>query len=464
MTKRRTRAVALALACLLASSRAARGKDDPFDRPDRQGPAKPTSEVVTITTADAVAVQGTWWPAGDPAGPALVLVPMEGTDRTAWEPLVPALVEHRVAALAIDLRGPGLVRAPEAKAPPPLPPFHTPEFHATMHEDVTAAVRFVAEKKGRDPRRIGLAGAGMGASVALDAARRHGDLVHTLLLATPGLSYPGLPSEQHGKELPGAVHVMILGGVEDMDRGARKLLYAWQRDRDPPPLTPGKQRETKRRGVQPRIRAFAEPGAFGTRMFGRVPHVEDWIAAWFARQWDTYPRPVLYDGSVNLVGDYGDPSWAEGTPLPTGFGLTGRALRWGRKVMIGSEVDEKAVRARVRAVLRRDGRQIDVGAMVEIPSGRVEAAPLTLRTAGAQRPSVPVDALALEAQEGYEGVAPVKPSFEVEIRFPELEGTGPYEVRASLAIETEDEVQHGGTGIDPANFETWPVVPDSMPP
>jgi hypothetical protein len=106
---------------------------------------------------------------------------------------------------------------------------------------------------------------------------------------------------------------------------------------------------------------------------------------------------------------------------------------------------------------------------VDVPSGRLEAAPFTLRRDAAPRPPIPIDALALEGQPGYEGVAPVKPSFEVEIRFPELdlepgEAGGPYEVRASLVMETADEEQHGGTGIDPDDPGTWPVVPDSLAP
>jgi pimeloyl-ACP methyl ester carboxylesterase len=457
------RTAPLAPLLLLACAAPAAARGGPFDRPDPLAPPPmPPAEAVTIPADDAVEVAGTWWAAGDPDGPALVLVPMEGSTRSAWEPLVPALFEHRVAALAIDLRGPGSRRVASVKDPPPLPTFHTPEFHETMHRDVLAAIRFLVEKKGRDPRRIGVAGAGIGSAVALDAARRHGDRVHALMMVTPSLSYPGLPSEEHAKELPGAVHVILVAAVEDMDRGARRLLYTWERERNPPPLTPGLQREAKRRGVIPRIRALAQPGAFGTRVFGRVPFVEDWIAAWFARLWDTYPLPVLFEGSVDPKGDYGDPSWESGTELPAGLGVTGRALRWGRKVMVGAEVPESVAHARVRVALRRGGRQLDVGAIVSVPSGDVQASPITLRTAGAQRPSVPVEALALEGQEGYPGVAPVRPSFEVMVRFPEIEGEGPYEVRVSLAVETADEVEHGAPGIDPADPDTWPVVPDAF--
>jgi dienelactone hydrolase len=455
---------ALALAASLSA--AARAGDGPFDRPNPAEPRpRPKSETATFPTADAVTVSATWWPAGPPGGPALVLVPMEGTTRDAWDPLVPALVEHGIAALAVDLRGPSPPRVAGAKAPP-LPPAGSADFYATMHEDVAAAVRFAVEK-GADPGRVGLLGAGLGASVALDHARRAPDAVDVLALLTVGLDHPGLPSEAHAKALRGDVPVLLLSSVEDIDRGTKKLLYLWERERGPPPLTPAREREAARRGVAPRLRALAPTGVYGTRMLsGKVPHLDAWLAAWFARHWGTRPLPVLFDGSVDRAGDFGDASWEKGVPLRAGMGVTGRALRWGRRVMVGAEVPDECVAARVRLVLRRGGRQLDVSAVVNVATGTVEASALTLRD-GPPRPAVPVEALALEGQPGYEGVAPVKPSFEVEVRFPEIEdGEGgekgePYRVFASLLVERRGGDPEGDPAIHPTDPSTWPEVPDA---
>jgi pimeloyl-ACP methyl ester carboxylesterase len=479
-------AAVLAAASFLPGAPLASAED-----PGPEKPPGPFAEEVSFPTDDGMTIHGTYWsgeapppppppapsafsgragkpdaprppPASTGPKPALVLVHGEGSTRAAFGPLIPRLIEHRIPALAIDLRGHGASETQGGKRLGPLVARKDEATLASMWEDVKAAVRFLVKTRGHDPARVGAIAAGLGAAVALDAGRRHPEDWTTLMLLTPQTGWPGLDVEAWMKTfvgpIAGRIVINILSSVEDADKGPRKLLYTLEYARNPPPKTPDALKAERRRGVYPRYRGLADTGVTGTAMFGRVKQIEAWIAAWFARTWGTYPHPVLFDGSVDKVGDYADPSWEKGVTLPSGGAGVARALRWGRRMMVGGEVPMDVIAVRVRS--RASRGDVEVGQYAELDYRNASVIAQPMLHVGARHPPIEILHLLLQGDPGYEGVAPVNPSFETEIRLPPLPGKEPYEVRASWGYVRGDGTEVNAPGMDPAKPETWTVVDD----
>jgi pimeloyl-ACP methyl ester carboxylesterase len=71
--------------------------------------ATPTPQVVTVTAADGLVLQGDFYgtPDSDGEKPAVLLLHMLDSSRSAWNPLLPALIADGYNVLAVDLRGHG---------------------------------------------------------------------------------------------------------------------------------------------------------------------------------------------------------------------------------------------------------------------------------------------------------------------------------------------------------------------
>jgi hypothetical protein len=392
---------------------------------------------------------------------------MEGRTRSDFELLYPKLEEHRVPWIAID------VRASDGK---------NAEQNLSVARDTWTALRWLVDVKHHDPKRIGIHGGGVGAVAAVHVAKEHPGDVCALGLMTPRFDYPGYDLEADAHAMPrGAMDVWILCASQDLDkpapkRGTRHLLYMVKYDRDAPKDTPLDERILKRRGVPPRLYPFDagdDLGAPGTTMIAHrtlgseTPRMPAIIAAWWARKLGTLPHDVLFDGRVDRKNDFADPGWDEGVAAKGVKGFDARALRWGRRVMVGGEAPRDATSVTVRMRATRGESSVGQIAVVELPT-KDKGPTLTvsrLGQTGRQEPIV-TDYIAVPLDDvvNWKGevAEELNPAFEMEFRIPDIRrAEGPLEVRVAFSF------RRSAGGVDEASVdldrpETWVVVPDSL--
>lgn len=235
------RAVVLSLACavLLALSLAAQSR----------------TERVTFRSADGVVLAGTFYLPAERPAPAVVLVHMFTRSRRDWEPVAARLAGEGTAALTFDLRGHG------ESAPAPTEEGAAP---TAMVQDVTAALAFLRGRAEVRHDRVGLAGASLGANLALVAAV--GDpSVRTLVLLSPTLDYRGVRIDAAARKYARPVLLVV----------SREDAYARRSVRD---LT-----NPKDATAASRESLILEGAGHGTGMFARDSSLISAIADFFRR-------------------------------------------------------------------------------------------------------------------------------------------------------------------------------------
>ncbi len=162
MTPRfRTPAVLLGLA-LLAPAVAARAGGRP----------------VSLPSADGTTLAAQIYEASSRPAPGVVLVHMLSRSKADWDDIAQQLEGTGITALAIDLRGHGGSGGSAA-------------ISADMTQDVRAAVRWLSMRPSVRPDAIGVAGASLGANLALLAAVDQ-PLVRVVAAVSPSLDYRGV--------------------------------------------------------------------------------------------------------------------------------------------------------------------------------------------------------------------------------------------------------------------------------
>jgi hypothetical protein len=451
----------LVLAALLALPASLAHAKPPVED-DGPPPPKPpfTVETVQVPAGDGVALAGTYGAAGGKAGsPAVVMLPMEGTSRRAFEPLFERFEEHRVPWLAIDHR------SPTGK---------DPEANRGIAADAWAAVRWLVDAKGHDPSRIGLMAAGVATPAAVRCTVDHPGQIAAIVLLTPHFDYPGFDLTADAHAMPrGNMDVLIASATHDMDKpadkkGPRHLLYMVKYDRDAPPDTPLDERIARRRGVPPRWLPFDshDKPAVGTAMFAVTDQVvmDAWFAAWWARKLGTYPNAILFDGRVDKENDFADRGWDAGVEVPGPQGFSARALRWGKRLVIGGEMPKETRAWRTRIRVSR-GPHVSAGQLCQVQVDSGEQQVSRILQEGGRFP--PIDTqyrriLGDELTTAKGEVIYENPAFEEEIRLPDLPGKEPYEVRVQFGVLLGSDAE--ATGTDPERPDTWPVVPDQDAP
>ena len=159
---------------------------------------------VTFRTDDGVTIAGSLYlPAR--TGPAVLLLHALGRSREDWQPVAARLADAGFVALAIDLRGHGASGA--------LPEGTSLEDLTRMVADVKAARAFLSTRREVVPNRIGIAGASIGANLAILYAA--GDpTVRSLALLSPGIDYRGLRPEAAMKKY-GDRPALLVASQED---------------------------------------------------------------------------------------------------------------------------------------------------------------------------------------------------------------------------------------------------------
>jgi dienelactone hydrolase len=164
-------------------------------------PAIAGGRVVSLASVDGTPLAGTFYESSSQPSPGVVLVHMLGRQRDDWAPVAERLQQQGLAALTIDLRGHGA----SGGAATPLP---------RMAQDVRAAVQWLASRAGVRPDRIGIAGASLGASFALQVAVEQSN-VRSIVLLSPSLDYRGVRIDSALVHKYGARPVLLIASSDD---------------------------------------------------------------------------------------------------------------------------------------------------------------------------------------------------------------------------------------------------------
>ena len=145
-------------------------------------------ERITFTTSDHITIVGDWVTSPTMIGAVLLLHMMPAT-RQSWAQLQRLLATQGVASLAIDLRGHGESTHDRHNAVLDYRRFTDPE-HAASIEDVAGAVQWI-RVRGIEPARIAIAGASIGANLALWYLSEN-PVIPAAALLSPGENYHGI--------------------------------------------------------------------------------------------------------------------------------------------------------------------------------------------------------------------------------------------------------------------------------
>jgi dienelactone hydrolase len=204
--------------------------------------------IIAFRTDDGRTVAGYLAEADRRPAPAVVLVPMLGRPKDDWQAVAQRLAEAGITALAIDLRG--------EQAPA------DPRELAGWSSDVRAAVAYLASRPEVRAGGIGVAGASLGANLAVVAAAGSPQ-VRSIALISPSLDYRG---------------VRIEAAMRDYgDRPA--LLVASLHD----PYAARSARELAAGAAGGRELRWSEAPAHGTTLLARDPDLVRALVEWFQR-------------------------------------------------------------------------------------------------------------------------------------------------------------------------------------
>jgi dienelactone hydrolase len=254
-------------------------------------------EDVSFKTADGLTIAATYWaPATSADGPPPVVValPMYAHARATYAPMAAPINERGMALLALDLRGHGdsakqgdedLSKKVEAR---------DPALFNAMHADVEAAAAWLAKEKKTPKGKIGLLGASVGCSVAIDAAVRNPDEFAAVVCLTPGKNYLGVPTMDHVGKWPSGKPLLLVSSAAEASGGADPIMTKLD----------GKGAELKIVAAENPDKSAGPMEIHGTNMFGRVAVVEKNVADWFA-YWLTMHRLDLGNGLTAVIGGLG---------------------------------------------------------------------------------------------------------------------------------------------------------------
>ena len=197
---------------------------------------------VTFRAEDGATLRAAYYEPPQRPAPAIVLLHMLRRSHADWDAAASELSSAGFAVIALDYRG--------------------EEQIASYALDLRAAKAFLRERTDVIPGRIGIAGASIGANLAvLDAADDPG--VASIALLSPGIDYRGLRSEAAMKKF-GARPALLAGSTKDP--------YAARTIRHFATIGPG-LREVR----------LTDAVAHGTVLLSRDPQLIPALVDWFKR-------------------------------------------------------------------------------------------------------------------------------------------------------------------------------------
>lgn len=207
------------------------------------------SQRLTLRADDGVTVAATWYEPAQRPAPAVVLVHMLTRARRDWEAMASRLASEGIGALTIDLRGHGESSGDASDL-------------AAMVHDVRAGRRHLAARPDVVHSRIGIAGASIGANLAVLAAVDD-PAVTSIALLSPSLDYRGLRIEAALRKF-GARHALLVAADNDG--------YAVRTVKD-----------LAKAGGGVREVLLLNGAGHGTDMFGSAPELGSQLVGWFRR-------------------------------------------------------------------------------------------------------------------------------------------------------------------------------------
>ena len=130
---------------------------------------------VKLTTSDGVKLEAVYYPplSSTSGAKALLLLHEAYQDHRSWDSFGKAAQEMGYAVLSLDLRGHGKSGGEKT-------------FDQAMDQDVDAAIAWLRSAPEIDRDRLGIAGASLGANLALRAGGRYPD-IQSIALLSPGM-------------------------------------------------------------------------------------------------------------------------------------------------------------------------------------------------------------------------------------------------------------------------------------
>ena len=189
-----------------------------FALPALLAAAQPATRDMSLATPDGFVLKGTLTvPAQRGPRPVVILAHSFRSDRSSWKPLVADLNARGIATLALDLRGHGLSTLKGG-----VPLAVTEDFKASsaavgfdrIPSDLAQAAQWVRKQPRIDGRRLGLAGASVGAYSVLIAAPQ----VHpvAVLALSPAGGWGEAPEARAARAVEEAkAAVFVLASADD---------------------------------------------------------------------------------------------------------------------------------------------------------------------------------------------------------------------------------------------------------
>jgi len=177
-------------------------------------------EKVTFKTRDGITITGNYFKPLRKQAPVFLLLHMMPATKESWNEFASIIQKNGYAALAIDLRGHGEstdrngIRLDYKE-------FKDEEHRSSMN-DIASAKEFLAGQSDVDMSRIAIAGASIGANLALWQASIDKD-VRLIMLLSPGLNYRGILADELAPGFKGHVYILASEGDTKAAEGSRKL-------------------------------------------------------------------------------------------------------------------------------------------------------------------------------------------------------------------------------------------------
>ena len=184
--------------------------------------ADPVATEMSVTTPDGFVIKGTLTlPPAKRKVPVVILAHQFGSDRSGWAPLTEALHARGIGTLALDLRGHGAStqkNGTEVKVSADFAASAKAVGFDQIPSDLGLAAAWLRKQHGVDGRRIGLAGASVGAfSVLLAEPRVHPIAVLSLSPAGNVAFGDHAMDELKAGILKGQASVLVMAAHDDKD-------------------------------------------------------------------------------------------------------------------------------------------------------------------------------------------------------------------------------------------------------
>lgn len=216
-------------------------------------------EEITFKTQDGVTIAGNYFKSHKMHSPVFLLLHMMPSTKESWNSFASLLNKNGFAVLAIDLRGHGKSTDMNGLILD-YKEFKDPDHRESM-KDIAAAKEFLQTDESVDIKRMGIAGASIGANLGLWQASIDKD-VRLLILLSAGLNYRGIMAKDLAPGYCGTVYLLASEGDTNAAQSSLELVNAFPGDKELE-IIPG--------------------NSHGTNMFLSEPHLMDKLLDWSIR-------------------------------------------------------------------------------------------------------------------------------------------------------------------------------------